>query len=122
MNNAEPFNAFDAARLTAQSGCPKCKGTGSYMYDHNHGTICDLCCRHNQGYWQLLEHYGADNGKWCCVAGCGFKIETDPDVLDGAIREVTPVLALTNAGECALALPTPHSTASAAKTSPIVSR
>jgi len=41
------------------------------MYDHNHGTICDLCCKHDKGRWHLQEHYGAKNGKWCCLAGCG---------------------------------------------------
>jgi hypothetical protein len=57
--------------LAARPDCPKCKGTGAYMYDHNHGTICDLCCEHNQGWWYLAEHYGENNGKWACRVGCG---------------------------------------------------
>ena len=52
--------------------CEKCNGKGTYMYDENHGTICDLCCKHDQGFWELKEHYGKDNGKMCCKAGCGF--------------------------------------------------
>jgi hypothetical protein len=24
------------------------------------------------GWWKLEKHYGKDNGKWCCKAGCGF--------------------------------------------------
>jgi len=52
-------------------GCEKCNGVGTYMYDENHGTICDLCCPHVDGSWQLLEHYGERNGQWCCMGGCG---------------------------------------------------
>lgn len=70
------LNSFDYAALNANPTCPKCNGTGKYMYDHNHGTICDLCCKHDRGYWQLLEHYGEKNGKWCCRAGCG-KIKSE---------------------------------------------
>jgi len=56
--------------------CKKCQGTGWYKYDHNHSTVCDLCCQHDQGWWDLSkEHHGSsyidggDNG--CCKAGCG---------------------------------------------------
>ena len=65
-------DSFAHARRNANSNCLKCKGTGQYMYDHNHGTICDLCCKHDKGRWHLQEHYGAKNGKWCCLAGCGM--------------------------------------------------
>lgn len=54
--------------------CPKCKGKGSYMYDENHGTICDLCCDHDKGWWLLKTHYGKNNGKMCCLTGCGKTI------------------------------------------------
>jgi hypothetical protein len=64
-------DAFKEAEQNGRPDCPKCKGKGHYMYDHNHGTICDLCCPHNQGSWLLLEHYGMNNGKWCCLGGCG---------------------------------------------------
>jgi len=68
-------NAFDNAAQNAKADCPQCKGTGSYQYSKRgtpHFTICDLCCLHNAGWWLLEEHYGANNGKWCCRAGCGF--------------------------------------------------
>jgi hypothetical protein len=57
--------------LYAKPDCPRCKGTGWYAYDHNHSTVCNLCCTHHEGWWLLKEHYGENNGKWCCCAGCG---------------------------------------------------
>lgn len=71
-------DSFAHARANARPDCPKCNGSGTYMYDHNHGTICDLCCRHDQGWWLLVQHYGASNGKWCCRAGCGTKRDDEP--------------------------------------------
>jgi len=70
--------AFDNAKRNARPDCPKCKGTGSFMYDHNHRTVCDLCCIHNMGWWKLEKNYGDDNGKWCCKAGCGLKLAEQP--------------------------------------------
>lgn len=64
--------------------CEKCKDTGWYMYDHNHGARCDGCCKCDQGYWHLLDHYGENNGKFCCLNGCGKT--KDPDWN----RELTP--------------------------------
>lgn len=58
--------------------CTKCGGSGCYAYDHNHGKICEVCCPHDQGRWLLTEHYGGNNGKWCCKRGCGQVWET-PD-------------------------------------------
>lgn len=52
--------------------CTKCQGKGWWQYDHNHSTICDKCCPHDQGFWLLEKHYGTRNGKWCCRGGCGF--------------------------------------------------
>jgi len=56
--------------------CKKCNGEGWYKYDHNHSTICNQCCTHDQGWWDLSkEHHGSsyidggDNG--CCRNGCG---------------------------------------------------
>ena len=54
--------------------CAKCGGTGWYAYDHNHSQVCDACCKHDAGWWELTEAFvgyeaGADNR--CCKAGCG---------------------------------------------------
>lgn len=78
---------FAHARLNANPDCPKCQGSGSYMYDHNHGTICDLCCKHDRGWWKLEEHYGANNGKWCCRAGCGHTVDVPPSADGQSARE-----------------------------------
>ena len=51
--------------------CKKCKDTGWYAYDENHSKVCEACCKHDQGYWLLKEHYGESNDKFCCKAGCG---------------------------------------------------
>jgi len=67
----------DLAALKSEIGktdCPKCKGTGWYMYSHDHSTICNACCKHEEGWWDLTEHYSgykkdADNA--CCKKGCG---------------------------------------------------
>ena len=69
-------NTFEHAAKNASPGCPKCGGSGTYMYDNTHGTICNLCCKHTLGYWKLLENYGKNNGKWCCSAGCGHLKDT----------------------------------------------
>jgi hypothetical protein len=73
-----PIDAFENAKAGAKPDCPKCHGTGSYMYDHNHSTVCDLCCKHNAGFWQLSEHH-ANPGDWCCLAGCGMTLKFNPD-------------------------------------------
>ena len=72
-------DAFANAARNARPDCPKCHGTGKYLYDEHHGTVCDLCCQHNMGWWLLEKHYGADNSKWCCRAGCGKKLNKNPD-------------------------------------------
>ena len=54
--------------------CKKCNGTGWYQCDHNHSTVCDECCTHDAGWWLLEKHYGNNNGKYCCKAGCGKTI------------------------------------------------
>lgn len=56
--------------------CPKCHGTGWRQYDHNHAQVCAACCKHDQGWWELTEHYhGYEEGKdnACCKAGCGTR-------------------------------------------------
>ena len=57
--------------------CIKCQDTGWYKYDHNHSTICNACCKHEDGWWELSKKHhvskyidGADN--YCCKAGCGI--------------------------------------------------
>jgi hypothetical protein len=57
--------------------CLKCNGTGWYKYDHNHGKPCEVCCLHDKGFWLLKEHYGNDNGKLCCLKGCGYTKEAE---------------------------------------------
>lgn len=74
-------DAFEHAAQNASPDCPKCKGTGSYQYSTHgtpHFTICNLCCKHDRGWWLLEEYYGADNGKWCCKAGCGKTEKENP--------------------------------------------
>jgi hypothetical protein len=77
-----PMDLFEYARVHADPACQKCKGTGAFMYDHNHGTVCDLCCKHDLGWWQLGEHFGSRSGQWCCKAGCGYTIAIPPDSVD----------------------------------------
>lgn len=77
--DAQPYTDLrEHAAKQARPDCPKCGGTGTYMYDHNHSTICDLCCRHDLGWWQLQKYYGINNGRWCCRAGCGYKVDSLP--------------------------------------------
>lgn len=54
--------------------CPRCHGQGVYYYDQNHGKPCEVCCKHDGGWWDLTEHHagyvaGGDNA--CCLLGCG---------------------------------------------------
>lgn len=54
--------------------CEKCKGTGWRKYDHNHTVVCEYCCTHSEGWWEITEHYsgykeGEDNA--CCKKECG---------------------------------------------------
>lgn len=72
-------NSFDIAKENAKPDCTKCHGTGEYMYDHNHGTICNLCCTHEGEWWQLSECHGkARAGLWCCSLGCGATRKNKP--------------------------------------------
>ncbi len=65
------MTAFEDAQKNGKPDCPRCKGKGTFFYDKNHETVCDLCCPHNQGSWLLEKYYGNNNGKWCCLGGCG---------------------------------------------------
>jgi hypothetical protein len=67
--------------------CKKCNGEGWYFYDHNHSTICDQCCTHDKGWWDLTKELhgslyidGGDNG--CCLNGCGTMRRDTPDEND----------------------------------------
>lgn len=56
------------------SVCSRCGGVGRYAYDEWHIKPCEVCCKHDKGWWELTEHYqgyvkGSDNR--CCTAGCG---------------------------------------------------
>lgn len=52
--------------------CLKCHGTGWYRYDWEHHQVCPDCCKHSKGWWKLGENHGKqNNGKWCCLNGCG---------------------------------------------------
>lgn len=82
------MDVWQNAAANAKPDCPRCHGTGSYMYDHNHGTVCNLCCQHNMGWWQLSEAHGATRaGKWCCTAGCGYVVDTPPSEQPGTQPE-----------------------------------
>lgn len=54
--------------------CHKCFGMKAYQYTTSgtpHFKLCEQCCKHDQGWFQLDRHYGENNGKLCCNAGCG---------------------------------------------------
>lgn len=64
--------------------CTKCNGTKSYQYSTTgtpHSKICEECCPHDKGFWLLREGY-KDEGKLCCMAGCGFTKENDGTATD----------------------------------------
>jgi len=63
--------------MALDTNCPKCRGNGSYSYNENHDKLCELCCDHDGGWWELKEHYGINNGKMCCLKGCGFVRDKD---------------------------------------------
>jgi hypothetical protein len=63
--------------------CPKCRGSGWYAYDENHGKPCELCCSHDQGWWPLTELHGKP-GHWACLSGCGETRSDNPEDIDHA--------------------------------------
>ena len=77
MRERDPF---EYAESNAKEDCAKCGGTGKYQYSTHgtpHFTICDLCCTHGQGVWELSPTcHNVSNGIWCCLAGCGKTWET----------------------------------------------
>lgn len=85
LENGIPPAAIDthiSAALTADPACPKCHGSGVYYISERTIAVCDRCCKHNQGWWQLESVYGADNGRWACKAGCGAVVNTPPPELE----------------------------------------
>src|SRR3546814_4682283 len=42
-----------SAAMTADPDCPKCNATGVYQHSDRRLALCDLCCKHNRGWWQL---------------------------------------------------------------------
>ena len=74
--NPDYYKEMKTTDTPRTDACQKCNGTGWYKYDHDHSTICNQCCLHNKGWWNLTKefhgsHYidGEDNA--CCKAGCG---------------------------------------------------
>lgn len=61
------------------TSCVKCGGTGWYAYDATHSKPCEACCEHGKGWFLLLDHYGADNGRYACKAGCGTVRDVEPE-------------------------------------------
>lgn len=70
------------AAINADPGCVKCGGTGVYSVNPDRTAICDRCCKHNVGWWQLEGGYGPDNGRWACKAGCGTIVDRPPAELE----------------------------------------
>jgi hypothetical protein len=77
-NRPTRIDAFTSAAMNAEPDCHRCLGTGVYRHDERHMSVCDLCCKHNQGWWQLEGAYGSDNGRWACKAGCGIIVDNPP--------------------------------------------
>lgn len=63
------------------NSCKLCHGTGRWQYDNNHSTVCHLCCKHDQGFWELSEPYQgyAEGYRFCCSAGCGHSLKFNPE-------------------------------------------
>lgn len=72
---APQMDSFASAAMNADRDCPKCHATGVYQRNTGSLAICNLCCKHNQGWWQLEGAYGPDNGRWACKAGCGTVLD-----------------------------------------------
>ena len=79
---------YASAAMNADPDCPKCKASGIYQRSDRYLAICDMCCKHNQGWWQLEGGYGADNGRWACKAGCGMIVDAPQPQLEFLPRAV----------------------------------
>lgn len=54
--------------------CEKCGGLGWYKYDDHHGKPCEICCKHDQGCFELIEGYsgyieGHEDNMCCRMCG-----------------------------------------------------
>lgn len=66
-------------KCSTPAPCEKCKGTGSYAYDENHGKICEVCCRHTGRHVNDTGKEDYDYLHNVCADGCGEKLpETVP--------------------------------------------
>lgn len=83
------LDVYASAALNADPGCAKCGGTGVHQCGEDRLCICDSCCKHNQGWWQLEGGYGVDNGRWACKVGCGIIVDQPPPVLQFLPRTVS---------------------------------
>ncbi len=90
QRRAEPrkTDIHAGAAMNANRDCPTCRGAGIYRYSDRSTAICDACCKHNQGWWQLEGAYGADNGRWACKVGCGVIVDAPPPVLEFLPRSI----------------------------------
>jgi hypothetical protein len=71
QREAPVTDLYARAAMNANPACVHCKGAGVYRISERTLAICNACCPHNQGWWQLEGFYGSDNGRWACKAGCG---------------------------------------------------
>lgn len=77
-----PANFFASAAMNADPRCKTCSGTGVRRTGGGSLVICDACCPHNQGWWQLESAYGENNGRWACKAGCGHIVDTPTPLIE----------------------------------------
>jgi hypothetical protein len=82
-------DVYASAAMNADPACATCHGAGVYRYSERATAICNACCKHNQGWWQLEGAYGADNGRWACKIGCGAIVDVPPPVLEFLPRAKT---------------------------------
>lgn len=82
-------DAFATAAINANRNCPKCVGRGVYLHVQGTLAICDMCCRHNHGWWLLEGGYGLNNGRWACKVGCGTIVDHPEPELEFLPRTTT---------------------------------
>ena len=80
---------FATAAMNAERNCAKCSGRGVYPRNERSLAICDVCCKHNQGWWLLEGSYGTNNGRWACKVGCGMIIDCPAPELEFLPRSAT---------------------------------
>lgn len=81
-DRARKLDVYASAAMNADPGCAKCGGAGVYQCGEGRLCVCDRCCKHNQGWWQLEGGYGINNGRWACKAGCGVIMDKPRPVLE----------------------------------------